>query len=883
MRRAKRWIAFILCFAMTVSMLTALQKETIVQGSQDITKFDIPVISNEYEESKVDVYEAEGRYYFTVEDIAAFTRFTLEESASALTLKQGVRTVVIEKKTGHMYDFGATDQGNISLLEQDGSYLCEAVPILTYLGASCSIGEGNVLEIFMPMYTLWEAIMPNYEVLLIDMEEAYGSVTEMKGSLICAMISDILDVRNGHGIFANGDTYLNDALHEILKMDVMQYSVVQEEMVAQNQKANDFFASERVQNYLKQQEDWNETARDFFEQYMSLCTADEAEEFLKGFRQLYDKIITDFDIKNEKAFETGLKVGSMVYDIMKTSQEIMNYDETAKTLFARTINEEVIAYAGYDDIIWKENAKKISKEVESNQSIVASATMDKLIEEVLDEIQGNGLEYVISKFVAKGGSLYAATVEVALYIASFLNSDAHETFYSERSAVYLNVMQYDTLKLLDGLLLNCKEKGQFSDEKVLANIKSVLELYYRTSLAFSDHMAKSVEKFGSGNKVEASRYFKENVGNAAALFLHFVTNCTVVPIRDYAELAESCRTGAIVEAMSRKVEEKKQQLQELESYVAKAERYIKVGNYDGARKILDEAYRASGINELLEKKAEVYLTESDVYLKDREYNKAIEVLIEGQEDTGVAMLYEREAYLREHLVLEKVIIYYNGKKDSVEEYEDGVLDLITYYDGRDLEYEKYYYGYDDENRCVGKLISSRDGKDFYKLSEERVYQYKYDNEGRCIEEIYEVDDRIFSWREYIYDNSGNCIKELSYDSNGEFIGTHEYEYTNGNRTKSTSYDVDGKVESWNEYKYDEKGNCIEEFVYDIDGKLKYRFEYKYDMKGNRIEEFFYNQAGEIIYWEESEYDSFGNTIRTVSRYVGISYREYVYFYYYDGR
>ena len=53
MRRAKRWIAFILCFAMTVSMLTALQKETTAQGSQDITKFDIPVISNEYEESQL--------------------------------------------------------------------------------------------------------------------------------------------------------------------------------------------------------------------------------------------------------------------------------------------------------------------------------------------------------------------------------------------------------------------------------------------------------------------------------------------------------------------------------------------------------------------------------------------------------------------------------------------------------------------------------------------------------------------------------------------------------------------------------------------------------------------------------------------------------------
>ena len=761
MRHAKRWIAFILCFAMTVSMFTALQKETTVQGSQDITKFNIPVISNEYEGSKVNVYEAEGRYYFTVEDIAAFTRFTLEESDYALTLKQGVRTVIIEKKTGHMYDFAAIDQGNIALLEQDGSYLCEALPMLAYLGASYSIGEGNVLEIFMPMYTLWEAIMPNYEVLLIDMEEAYGSVTEMKGSLICAMISDILDVRNGHGIFATGNTYLNDALHEILKMNVMQYSVVQEEMAAQNQKANDFLASDRIQNYLKQQEEMNEVARNLFEKYMGICIAGKSEETLKGFRQLYDKTIADLEIKNEKVFATSIKVGSVVYDIMKTSREIMNYDEAAKNLFARTINEEVIAYAGYDDIIWKENAKKISKELESNQSIAASTAMDKLIKTAFDEIQEKGLEYVISKFVAEE-NIYAATVELALYIASVFNSGAHEAFYSERSSVYLNVMQYDALKLLDGLLLNCKEKGQFSDEKVLGNIKSVLELYYRTSLAFSDHMAKSVEKFGGGNKAEASKYFKENVGNAAALFLHFATNCTIVPIREYAELTESCRTGVIVEEMSRKAEEKKQQLQEVESYVTKAERYVKVGNYDKAREVLREGYFVSGAEELMEMIVDLYLEQSDKYLIEGKYEMAVMILLEGQRTLDADILQEREAYLRKNIVIAAKTAYDNGKA-------------------------KYTYQYDKKGNLVRY---TQHGQDRYS-DEWTEYEYEFDARGNCIKELYYEGYSIFGrelsgWTELKYNSNDKCIEEIFYDAEGNIESWYEYEYdSSGNRIKES--------------------------------------------------------------------------------------------------
>ncbi|MBP3570090.1 MAG: hypothetical protein J6K04_13120 [Lachnospiraceae bacterium] len=844
MKSRNRWVGVVLSFVMMVNLLVFLQKDVLVQGGQDVIQCRIPVLSNEYEGSQVNIYAKENRFYFSVDDIADFTRCSIEEETSKISLTQGVRKIVIEKKTGHMYDFGSVDQGEVLFFEQDGTYFYEAIPMLTYLGASCEVGEENILEVYMPMYTIWEAIMPEYEKLLFDMEVIHGGESDLKGNLICAMISDILDVRKGHGIFANGNTYIEDALHEVLKLDMMQYSLVQAEVAKQNQAVNTFLSSERVQNYLNQQEKLEEAVRNLVKKYISICKETKSEEAFDDFRKLYDETVKELGIKDEKKLGNYIKAGSLFCDIVKTSQEIMAYDEAAKTLFARTINDEILAYAGYQDIMWSENAKKLSKELESNQSIVASATIDKLIDATLDEVKDKGVEYALSKFVLKE-NIYATTLELAGYIASIINSDIHEAFYSERSAVYLNMIQYDAIKLLDGLLLNCKEKEQFSNEKTLENIKSVLELYYRASATFSAHMARSVEQFGEGNSAEVSKFFKEDVGNVAALYLYRVVNCKVVSITDYQELAESCRTGAMVGDIALKVEEKKQQLQEMESYIAKAERYVKVGNYDGAREVLEEAYKVSGASELLEKKAEVYLAESNAYMRDWKYERAIEVLIEGQEDTGAELLYEREEYLRENIIIDSMTTYHNGYKYSLEEYDvrdygNSRFNEIDYYGTGQEYYEgSRGYWYDEMGRCV-KMDVSNEYTSEYKERKGvnlhiEVYEYEYDSEGKCIVETYFVNDEIMYWYEYKYDSLGNRIKAMLYDRDGEFVGRHEYEYNEAEFcTKSLSYLSNDELISSTEYEYDEQGNCMREVNRSVDGELWRDNVYQYDILGNCV-------------------------------------------------
>ena len=212
-------------------------------GSEDVQIYSVPIISNEYDGSHVTFYGIDGKYYLSFDDIKKLARFELEETDTTITLTQGLRELVIEKSSGHLIDCDFVDQGNIDIIQYDEKYLCEAIPMLMYLGAACALKENKVLEVMMPTITIWESIMPDYLDYYFNIRELYGGKDNVKISLACDIIADMLDGVSGHGLFANGDTHLEDALYEILNVDMMKYESVQEIASVQNQKINNFLSS----------------------------------------------------------------------------------------------------------------------------------------------------------------------------------------------------------------------------------------------------------------------------------------------------------------------------------------------------------------------------------------------------------------------------------------------------------------------------------------------------------------------------------------------------------------------------------------------------------------------------------------------------------------
>lgn len=163
----------------------------------------------------------------------------------------GIRENEIEKDSGHMIDSTMVDQGIIPFVTYDGKYLCEGIPMLIYLGAGCALRDDQALEVLMPSITIWESLMPDYTDYYFNIVDLYGGENNVKISLVCDILSDILDGVSGRGFFADADTHLEDALYEILDVDMMRYESAQESAATQNEAINSFLSSDAIMNFLE--------------------------------------------------------------------------------------------------------------------------------------------------------------------------------------------------------------------------------------------------------------------------------------------------------------------------------------------------------------------------------------------------------------------------------------------------------------------------------------------------------------------------------------------------------------------------------------------------------------------------------------------------------
>lgn len=529
--------------------------------SADTQIYSVPVISNEYDDTYVTFYDIEGKYYLSFDDIKEFTRFELKETDTTINLTQGLRELVIEKKSGHLIDCDLVDQGNINIKQYNGEYLCEGIPMLIYLGAACALKDNQTLEVMMPTITIWEAIMPDYLDYYFNIEELYNGEDNIKISLAFDIISDIFDGVSGNGLFANSDTHLEDALYEILNVDMMKYESVQEEMVNQNKSINEFLSSDGVSTFF----DGSLSGMDLVEELVTYY-ADfylDNEIFMNNERWKRSYIAGDLDTAsdlskkiNHQIYEQSIikanlndannsgifDIGMIALDTAITSYNSMQYDDDIRNLFKRTINEEIFTYAEYDNISWNNISDKISRNLSENESIVQSAAFNSIVDYISGEITEKGVQNVLSKFTSKA-SIYATAIQIGKFISSLMNYDINQAFSADMNAIWLNTVQYDIAQLASRMLIKERDENHFSDEESLLKLKDIFTLYYRTIIAFSENIAQSIEEFGGKNKNEVIQYFSgesgKSVCNYAAMYLYRITNCKLVPIVNYSELTDT--------------------------------------------------------------------------------------------------------------------------------------------------------------------------------------------------------------------------------------------------------------------------------------------------------------------------------------------------------
>lgn len=558
MKCLNRCLALFLCIIMILSVPNTVFAVNSTTDSEDVQIYSVPIISNEYDNSHVTFYGIDGKYYLSFDDIKELARFELEETDTTITLTQGLRELVVEKSSGHLVDCDFVDQGNIDIIQYDGKYLCEGIPMLMYLGAACALKENQVLEVMMPTITIWESIMPDYLDYYFNITELYGGEDNVKISLACDIIADVLDGVSGHGLFANGDTHLEDALYEILNVDMMKYESVQESITAQNQSVNEFLASEGLSTFLDGSSSGIDSVSELLDYYAdfyldgeilkneirwqrsySAGDLDTASSLSKEInQQVYEQSAIKANLANA---DDALDLGMIALDTAITSYNLMQYDDDTKNLFSRTINEEIFRYAGYDDISWNNITDKISKNLSSNESIVQSAALNSIVDYVSEEVTEKGVQTALSAFTSKA-NIYVAATQLSTFLASLINYNTNQAFSADMNAIYLNTVQYDIAQLTSRMLVKERDEYHFSDTESLTKLKDMFTLYYRTIIAFSENITKSIEEFGGKNRNEWMQYFGgtsgKSVCNYAAIYLYRITNCTVVPIVEYSNLKD---------------------------------------------------------------------------------------------------------------------------------------------------------------------------------------------------------------------------------------------------------------------------------------------------------------------------------------------------------
>lgn len=567
MKCLNKILAAVLSCIIILNTSSIAYASSTVTSSKEIQEYIVDVSSNEYDHSDVTFYKQNKKYYLSLGDIKKFTRYELNETDTTIILTQGVREVVIDKNTGHLVDSGLVDQGNIDIIQYNGEFLCEGIPMLKYLGAACTLRNDKILEVMMPPITIWESIMPDYLDYYFDLEKLYGGEKNIKISLACDIIADVLDGVSGHGLFADGDTHLEDALYEILDVDVMKYDSVREFAAEQNQKINDFLSSDVFKTILDTGANTYGAVYEALNYYskfyisaendvlLTMMTQtgdlDYASELASQIKeQVYAQAVAKANLNYAKQAGSFIDVGMLAFDTAVTSYSMMQYDDDTRNLFARVINPNMLEYANYYDISWNNVSDKISKTLTNTKSIVANTAIENVVKFAIEKVTEKSAESALLAFTSKA-NVYVSAAQIGTFVASLINYKTNQAFSADMNAIWLNTVQYDIAQLTSRMLLKERDEYHLSDQESLKKLKDIFTLYYRTIIAFSENMAVSVDRFGGKNKNEWVQYFGgtsgKSVCNYAAIYLYRITNCTIVPIVDYQKLTDNVLSSGWVE------------------------------------------------------------------------------------------------------------------------------------------------------------------------------------------------------------------------------------------------------------------------------------------------------------------------------------------------
>ena len=558
--------------------------------TEQYVSFSVPIISSECPDlTCVNFCKYDGTYYLSIRDIAKLARFKmLDENEQGIWLEQGARIVFIGKEDGSLLDCNYIEQGTIPIQYHDGEYMLEGIPMLTYLGATCSVTEKGYLQISTPWITYWEAIMPDYEDYCFDLETLYDGAVD--AHIICDIIADLLDISEGGILPAGKNERYESALYEMLEVDMNEYEGVQQLTAWKNTVTRDFISSEAMaaiyqdefehqqelaKKKSERQEDEEKTqqsnedganfwgiAEELFEKSMDVFWEQERQNGIKNWQNafssgntskmaeaaaensetLYRQAYAKAGLEKLSSYQDFLDVVMVTANVIGTANDLMEYDIETRELIKNALSSDVLKNAGYQNLAWNKASDSVSKRLSTDTNILIGSAYEGIRDFAIEEIADKGIP-ALGSLLTSNANVYYVIVKMSLSLASVAFDDLFKSYSSDLIAIDTNEIHRDVLQILNATEEKARSEN-YSNPKTLEQLQKLYMLYYRLIISFSDNFATSLKEFGGKNKDKWIANFAGKEGgsycNYAAAYLYLITNCSVQPISEYSSEIDQC-------------------------------------------------------------------------------------------------------------------------------------------------------------------------------------------------------------------------------------------------------------------------------------------------------------------------------------------------------
>lgn len=524
----------IVCVILTILLCVGMFPLSVFAEGEILYTTTVDVVSTEYSNDTCRVYIHDDDCYMYIDDVVRYTRSAFSVEDGILTVTHGTREMKISLANSELEEDGVAVE--MKTLHNGDKVIVHAFPMLTYLGATCSVDKGK-LVINMPESTIWEGLSRIDNEFYIS-NEMFGDKTEQKFRLLLNSILTLFESGIG-GLFANA---VQDAFVVALQVDALDYSGAWEIKNANNKKIEALVTQEVAKGNLS--DNISEWLSEGAETVMSNIALDWIRNVLvskNGTERFDAELISCLD--TSKAFSASTAGALSFLSILSSNKKCT--EDSAEML--RALANNLPASSNYRTVIsglYMETKSEITAQIDAGfqaaTQTILSQGVDSCLEQIIDK---TGSYAGVESYVSLSG-LIKASLDISVIINKMLmrssGEDAFAYSSAETSVIYLLCLRSEVIKAMETLADKIHDTN-YRDAEAIEDWRLINALYYKIQIAINQKTEEMIVAQGRQNDADMAPVIEQLHANSEAFAknLYILTTATGTAFPDVKKISNS--------------------------------------------------------------------------------------------------------------------------------------------------------------------------------------------------------------------------------------------------------------------------------------------------------------------------------------------------------